>query len=229
MLTQDQMKLAAAVKALEFIPDDAVIGVGTGSTVNLFIDQLATIKHRIKGAVSSSEASTERLKALGIPVLDLAVVDELPVYVDGADEINHYLHMIKGGGGALTREKIVAAVAKEFVCIADETKYVDVLGEFPLPVEVVPMARSYVARQLTRLATPGTRVHPELRMVSENKAFVTDNGNNILDVHDMQIAEPVSLESKINQIAGVVTNGLFALRRADVLLLGTQNGVEVKR
>ncbi|MCW3481229.1 ribose-5-phosphate isomerase RpiA [Neisseriaceae bacterium JH1-16] len=229
MLTQDQMKLAAAKKALEFIPENAVIGVGTGSTVNLFIDQLGTIKHLIQGAVSSSEATTERLKALGIPVLDLALVDELPVYVDGADEINHYLHMVKGGGGALTREKIVAAVAKEYICIADETKYVTVLGEFPLPVEVVPMARSYVARQLERLSTSGSRVHPELRMAAGDKVFLTDNGNYILDVHGLQIAEPVSLESKINQIAGVVTNGLFAQRRADVLLLGTQSGVEVKR
>ncbi|MDN0073851.1 ribose-5-phosphate isomerase RpiA [Crenobacter sp. SG2303] len=229
MLTQDQMKLAAATKALEFIPDDAVIGVGTGSTVNLFIEQLATIKHRVQGAVSSSEATTARLKALGIPVLDLAVVDDLPVYVDGADEVNHYLHMIKGGGGALTREKIVAAVAKEFICIADETKYVTVLGEFPLPVEVVPMARSYVARQMERLSKPGIRVHPELRMASGDKVFQTDNGNYILDVHGLNIAEPVSLETYINQIAGVVTNGLFAQRRADVLILGTQHGVEVKR
>jgi len=229
MLTQDQMKRAAAKKALEFIPDNAVIGVGTGSTVNLFIEELASIKHLIQGAVSSSEATTERLKALGIPVLDLAVVDELPVYVDGADEINHYLHMIKGGGGALTREKIVAAVAKEFICIADESKYVTVLGEFPLPVEVVPMARSYVARQMERLSKPGNRVHPELRMAAGDKMFQTDNGNYILDVYGLSIAEPVSMETHINQIAGVVTCGLFAQRRADVLLLGTQNGVEVKR
>jgi len=219
MMTQDQLKLAVARKALEFVPDDAVIGIGTGSTVNLFIEELATIKGRIKGAVPSSVASAERLKAHHIPVFDLNTVDALPVYIDGADEINHYLHMIKGGGGALTREKIVAAAAEQFICIADENKYVEMLGTFPLPIEVVPMARSYVAREMVRLGG-----HPELR-----KDFTTDNGNIILDVHELKISKPVELEETLNQIAGVVTNGLFAKRRADVLLLGRQNGVEVLR
>ncbi|WP_054285679.1 ribose-5-phosphate isomerase RpiA [Gulbenkiania mobilis] len=219
MLTQNQLKLAVAQKAIEFVPDDAIVGVGTGSTVNLFIEELSRIKGRIRGAVSSSEASTERLKAHHIPVFDLNAVDEVPVYIDGADEINHYLHMIKGGGGALTREKIVAAVAREFICIADETKYVSVLGQFPLPVEVIPMARSHVARELVRLGG-----HPEMR-----HGFTTDNGNIILDVHGLSIAKPVEMEETINQIAGVVTCGLFARRRADVLVLGRQNGVEVIR
>jgi ribose 5-phosphate isomerase A len=219
MMTQDQLKLAVARKALEFVPDDAIIGVGSGSTVNLFIEELATIKGRIKGAVSSSQSSTERLKAHHIPVYDLNTVDALEVYIDGADEINHYLHMIKGGGGALTREKIVAAAAEQFICIADESKYVEALGGFPLPIEVVPMARSYVARELVRLGG-----HPELR-----EGFITDNGNIILDVHEMKIPKPVEMEETLNQIAGVVTNGLFAKRRADVLVLGRQNGVEVLR
>ncbi|MBI3145687.1 MAG: ribose-5-phosphate isomerase RpiA [Pseudogulbenkiania sp.] len=219
MLTQNQLKLAVAQKALEFVPDDCIVGVGTGSTVNLFIEELAGIKGRIKGAVSSSEASTERLKAHHIPVYDLNTVDEVPVYIDGADEVNHYLHMIKGGGGALTREKIVGAVANEFICIADETKYVDVLGGFPLPVEVVPMARSYVARELVKLGG-----HPELR-----EHFLTDNGNIILDVFRLHISKPVELEETINQIAGVVTCGLFARRRADVLILGRQSGIEILR
>jgi len=219
MLTQNQLKLEVAKKALEFIPDDAIIGVGTGSTVNLFIEELATIKGRIKGVVASSDATTERLKAHHIPVYDLNTVDVLPVYIDGADQINHYLHMIKGGGGALTREKIVGSAAEMFICIADEIKYVEMLGEFPLPIEVVPMARSYVARELVRLGG-----HPELR-----KDFVTDNGNIILDVHGLKISKPVELEEIINQIAGVVTNGLFAKRHADVLLLGRQTGVEVLR
>ncbi|TCW33755.1 ribose-5-phosphate isomerase RpiA [Gulbenkiania mobilis] len=219
MLTQNQLKLAVAQKAIEFVPDDAIVGVGTGSTVNLFIEELSRIKGRIRGAVSSSEASTERLKAHHIPVFDLNAVDDVPVYIDGADEINHYLHMIKGGGGALTREKIVAAVAREFICIADETKYVSVLGQFPLPVEVIPMARSHVARELVRLGG-----HPEMR-----HGFTTDNGNIILDVHGLSIAKPVEMEETINQIAGVVTCGLFARRRADVLVLGRQNGVDVIR
>ena len=217
MLTQDQLKQAVARKALEYVQDDTVIGVGTGSTVNLFIEELAGIKGRIRGVVSSSSLSTERLKAHNIPVYDLNEVDLLQVYIDGADEINHYLHMIKGGGGALTREKIVAAAARQMVCIADESKYVDILGTFPLPVEVVPMARSYVARELVRLGG-----HPEWRM-----GMTTDNGNIILDVHGLQIAKPVELELTLNQIAGVVTNGLFARRRADVLLLGRQSGVDV--
>jgi len=219
MLTQDQLKLEVAKKALEFVPDEAIIGVGTGSTVNHFIELLAGIKGRIKGAVSSSEASSARLRAHHIPVYDLNTVDELAVYIDGADEINHHLHMIKGGGGALTREKIVAAVARQFVCIADESKYVARLGAFALPIEVLPMARSHVARALVQLGG-----YPELRM-----DFVTDNGNLILDVHGFSIDEPVELESRINQIVGVVCNGLFAQRHADVLLLGRQSGVEVLR
>ncbi|WP_293762417.1 ribose-5-phosphate isomerase RpiA [uncultured Aquitalea sp.] len=219
MLTQDQLKLAVAQKALEFVPDDAIIGVGTGSTVNLFIEELAGIKGRIRGAVSSSEASTARLKAHHIPVFDLNEVEKFEVYIDGADEINHHLHMIKGGGAALTREKIVASVAEQFVCIADESKYVLKLGKFPLPVEVIPMARSSVARQLVALGG-----HPELR-----QGVVTDNGNCILDVHGLEIMKPVELEEAINHIAGVVTCGLFARRRADVLVLGRQSGVEVIR
>ncbi|MDC7714957.1 ribose-5-phosphate isomerase RpiA [Vogesella sp. LYT5W] len=217
-MDQNQLKQLVAQQAIKFVPDDCIVGVGTGSTVNFFIDELAKIKGRIKGAVSSSVASTERLKAIGIPVLDLNSVgpDELPVYIDGADEVNHHLHMIKGGGAALTREKIIAAVAQQFICIADESKYVSVLGAFPLPVEVIPMARSHVAREIVKLGG-----HPEWRM-----GVTTDNGNIILDVHGLQIAEPVKLEQQINQIVGVVTNGLFAARRADVLLLGTADGVK---
>ncbi|WP_227104608.1 ribose-5-phosphate isomerase RpiA [Chromobacterium rhizoryzae] len=216
MLTQDQLKLAVAKKAIEFVPDDSIVGVGTGSTVNLFIEELAAIKGRIRGAVSSSDASTARLKAHHIPVFDLNEVDALPVYIDGADEINHHLHMIKGGGAALTREKIVASVADQFICIADESKYVAMLGGFPLPIEVIPMARSYVARELVKLGG-----HPELR-----RGVSTDNGNVILDVHGLKIQKPVELEEIINHLAGVVTCGLFARRRADVLVLGRQNGVE---
>ncbi|QOZ83115.1 MULTISPECIES: ribose-5-phosphate isomerase RpiA [Chromobacterium] len=216
MLTQDQLKLAVAKKAIEFVPDDSIVGVGTGSTVNLFIEELAAIKGRIRGAVSSSDASTARLKAHHIPVFDLNEVDALPVYIDGADEINHHLHMIKGGGAALTREKIVASVAEQFICIADETKYVTMLGGFPLPIEVIPMARSYVARELVKLGG-----HPELR-----QGVTTDNGNVILDVQGLKIQKPVELEEIINHLAGVVTCGLFARRRADVLVLGKQSGVE---
>ncbi|GGX90005.1 ribose-5-phosphate isomerase RpiA [Vogesella alkaliphila] len=217
-MDQNQLKQLVAQQAIKFVPDDCIVGVGTGSTVNFFIDELAKIKGRIKGAVSSSEASTKRLKEIGIPVYDLNTVgpDELPVYIDGADEVNHHLHMIKGGGAALTREKIIAAVAQQFICIADESKYVPVLGAFPLPVEVIPMARSHVAREIVKLGG-----HPEWRM-----GVTTDNGNIILDVHGLQIAEPVKLEQQINQIVGVVTNGLFAQRRADVLLLGTAAGVK---
>ncbi|WP_148716983.1 ribose-5-phosphate isomerase RpiA [Chitinolyticbacter meiyuanensis] len=218
-MTQDEMKRTAAEAALAFVPDDSIVGVGTGSTANYFIDALAKQKGRIVGAVSSSEASVARLKGHGIAVFDLNGVDQLPVYVDGADEINHQLQMIKGGGAALTREKIVAAVAEQFVCIADESKQVRVLGSFPLPVEVIPMARSYVARQLVKLGG-----HPVYR-----EGVVTDNGNVILDVHGMQIAEPAKLETEINHIVGVVTNGLFARRRADVLLLGTRDGVKTYR
>lgn len=211
------MKLAVAKAAIQYIPDDSIVGVGTGSTANFFIDELAKIKGRIDGTVASSEASAARLKAHGIRVFDLNSVDKIPVYVDGADEVNHYLQMIKGGGGALTREKIVAAVADQFICIADKSKLVPVLGNFPLPVEVIPMARSHVARQLLRLGG-----QPMLR-----EGFTTDNGNVILDVHGLKIAQAAEFEKELNQITGVVTNGLFAVRRADVLLLGTANGVEV--
>jgi ribose 5-phosphate isomerase A len=216
VMTQDEMKQAAAKAAIAHLADDAVVGVGTGSTANFFIAELGKIRRRIDGAVASSEATAKRLKDLGIRVLDLNAVDELPVYVDGADEVTRHLAMIKGGGGALTREKIVAAVAKKFVCIADRSKQVDVLGKFPLPVEVVPMARSHVGRELRKLGG-----HPEWR-----QNFVTDNGNLILDVHGLSIVNPVELEGALNQIAGVVTNGLFARRGADVLLLGTEHGVE---
>ncbi|RTR40797.1 ribose-5-phosphate isomerase RpiA [Shewanella canadensis] len=215
-MTQDEMKKAAGWAALEYVEKDSIVGVGTGSTVNHFIDALATMKADIDGAVSSSEASTEKMKALGIPVYDLNSVDELSVYVDGADEINAHMDMIKGGGAALTREKIVAAVAGKFICIVDNTKQVDILGEFPLPVEVIPMARSYVARQLVKLG--GDPVYRE--------GVVTDNGNVILDVYNMKIMNPKELEEQINAIVGVVTNGLFALRGADVLLVGTPEGVK---
>ncbi len=214
-MTQDEMKRVAAQAALEYVKG-GIVGVGTGSTVNHFIDLLATVKGKIEGAVSSSEASTERMKQHGIPVMDLNSAGELEIYVDGADESNRQLHLIKGGGGALTREKIVAAASKKFVCIADESKLVDVLGEFPLPVEVIPMARSYVARQLVKLGG-----NPVWR---EN--FVTDNGNLILDVHGLRIMEPMKLEQQINNLTGVVTVGIFALRPADVLILGTPNGAK---
>jgi len=215
-MTQDEQKKAAAGAAIAHVPHDAVIGVGTGSTANHFIQALAEIKGRIAGAVASSEATAVRLRALGIPVLDLTSVDEIPVYVDGADEITRQLAMIKGGGGALTREKIVGAVAAKFICIADESKLVDTLGRFALPVEVIPMARSHVARRIVKLAGG----QPELRA-----GYLTDNGNVILDVHGLSIADPASLEAELNQIEGVVTVGLFARRPADVLLLGTAEGV----
>jgi len=215
-MNQDEMKKLAAKAALDHV-DGGIIGVGTGSTVNHFIDFLATIKGRIEGAVSSSEVSTARMKEHGIPVLDLNYAGELALYVDGADESNHRLELIKGGGGALTREKIVAAASEKFVCIADGSKLVEVLGTYPLPVEVIPMARSHVARQLVTLG--GTPVWRE--------GFVSDNGNLILDVHNLQITEPLDLEQGINNIAGVVTNGIFALRPADVLILGTDEGVEI--
>ncbi len=214
-MNQDEMKQAVARAAIDYVPA-GVIGVGTGSTANYFIDELARIKGRIDGAVASSVATAERLKKHGIRVLDLNEVGELEVYVDGADEITRHLAMIKGGGGALTREKIVAACAKKFVCIVDQTKLVDVLGRFPLPVEVIPMARSYVARQLVKLGGS-----PVLRA-----GFTTDNGNVILDVHNLNILDPVALEGEINQIVGVVTNGLFARRGADVCLIGTPQGVQ---
>jgi ribose 5-phosphate isomerase A len=214
-MTQDELKQAVAREAIKHVVEDAVIGVGTGSTANLFIDELARMKNRIAGAVASSERSAERLKGHGIRVLDLNSVNELPVYIDGADEITEHLAMIKGGGGALTREKIVAAVAKKFVCIADESKLVPVLGKFPLPVEVISMARAYVARQMVKLGG-----QPKLR-----EGFATDNGNIVLDVWGLSILNPVELETAVNNIAGVVTNGLFARRGADVLLLGTKTGV----
>ncbi|SFI53333.1 ribose-5-phosphate isomerase RpiA [Nitrosomonas sp. Nm34] len=215
-MTQDEQKCAAAQAAIQYIPIGAVIGVGTGSTANYFIDELAKIKHKIEGAVASSEATAQRLHKHGIDVLDLNTVTDLPVYVDGADEITKHLHMIKGGGGALTREKIVAAVARKFICITDQSKLVNLLGSFPLPVEVIPMARSYVAREITLLGG-----HPALR-----QGFTTDNGNVILDIHGLQILNPVELETTLNQITGVVTNGLFARKGADILLLGTDAGVE---
>jgi ribose 5-phosphate isomerase A len=215
-MTQDEMKKAVALAAIDYVEAGAVIGIGTGSTANYFIDELAKIKHKVECTVASSVASAERLKSHGILVEDLNAVDEIAVYVDGADESTKHLHLIKGGGGALTREKIVAAVAKKFVCIADESKLVDVLGNFPLPVEVIPMARSYVARELVKLG--GNPVSRD--------GFVTDNGNQILDVHNLEILNPVELEQTLNNIVGVVTNGLFARRPADVLLLGTPSGVK---
>ena len=216
-MNADELKRQAAEEAVKHLPDGGIIGVGTGSTVNHFIDAFAKVKGRFDGAVSSSEASTERMKKLGIQVLDLNATGGLEVYVDGADESNRHLQLIKGGGGALTREKIVAAASKKFVCIADESKLVDILGRFPLPVEVIPMARSYVGRELAKLGG-----NPVWR---EN--VVTDNGNLILDVHGLEIMEPMKLETQINQIAGVVTVGLFAHRPADVLILGTPNGPRV--
>lgn len=215
-MTQDELKKMVAQAAIEHVVPDSIIGIGTGSTANFFIDALAEIKHTIDGTVASSEASAERLRGHGIQVFDLNSVNEISVYIDGADESDQYLHLIKGGGGALTREKIVAACSKKFVCIADESKLVDVLGEFPLPVEVIPMARSFVARELVKLG--GRPVYRE--------GFVTDNGNDILDIHDMSIVDPRGLENQLNNITGVVTNGLFAIKPADVLLLGTQNGIK---
>ncbi len=214
-MTPEQAKQLVAEAAIEYIEWDWVVGVGTGSTANLFIDELAKIKGQIDGTVASSEASAERLRSHGIKVMELDQVGDLPIYVDGADESTNHLHLIKGGGAALTREKIVAAASEKFICIADDSKLVDVLGKFPLPIEVIPMAKSYVARQLVKLGG-----NPILR-----DGVITDNGNMIIDVHDMQIENPVALENQINQIAGVVTNGLFAQRGADVLLLGGENGV----
>ncbi len=218
-MTQDELKQAVAREAIKYVVEDAIVGVGTGSTANCFIDELAKIKHRIDGAVASSQASADRLKAHGIRVVDLNSVSELPVYIDGADEITEHLAMIKGGGGALTREKIVAAVAQKFICIADESKLVGVLGKFPLPVEVIPMARSHAGRELVKLGG-----QPALR-----QGFTTDNGNLILDVYGLTILKPLELEAEINNIAGVVTNGLFARRGADVLLLGAVGGVRTIR
>ncbi|MDW3136349.1 ribose-5-phosphate isomerase RpiA [Vibrio sp. 1288] len=217
-MTQDEMKKAAGWAALKYVEKGSIVGVGTGSTVNHFIDALGTIKDDIKGAVSSSVASTERLKELGIEVYECNDVMKLDVYVDGADEINPAREMIKGGGAALTREKILAAISDKFVCIVDGTKAVDVLGQFPLPVEVIPMARSYVARELVKLG--GDPAYRE--------GVVTDNGNVILDVHNMQITNPKEMEDKINGIAGVVTVGLFAHRGADVVITGTPEGTKIE-
>ena len=213
-LTQDQLKKQVADAAIEYVKS-GIIGVGTGSTANYFIDALAKIKHKIEGAVASSEATAERLQSHGIQVFDLNTINGMDIYVDGADEITEHMHMLKGGGGALTREKIVAANAKNFICICDETKFVPVLGKFPLPVEVLPMARGYVARQLIKLGG-----QPKLR------DFTTDNGNIILDVHGLKISDPIEIENEINQIVGVVTNGLFASRPANTLLLATHQGVK---
>ncbi len=215
-MNQEEMKKAVAEAALEYVEAGTIIGIGTGTTANYFIDALAGIKHKIEGTVASSEASAERLRNHGIEVLDLNMVNEVSVYIDGADEATKHLHLIKGGGGALTREKIVAAASRKFVCIADQSKLVDILGTFPLPIEVIPMARSYVARELVKLGG-----EPVLR-----EGFTTDNGNVILDVHGLQIMEPTKLEAQLNNIAGVVTNGIFAIRPADVLLLGTETGVK---
>jgi len=219
-MTQDELKQAVANAARDYVaetaPAGSIIGVGTGSTANLFIDALATIKERIGATVASSEATKKRLEGHGIRVLDLNDVDSMPIYVDGADEITARLEMVKGGGGALTREKIVAAVADKFVCVCDDSKLVDMLGRFPLPVEVIPMARAYVAREIVKLGG-----QPRLRA-----GFVTDNGNEILDVLGLRIADPVAFESSLNGIVGVVTNGLFASRGADLLLLATPHGVK---
>jgi len=219
-MTQDELKKAVAKAAIDHIAPrlerDSVIGVGTGSTANFFIDMLAELKNEFDGAVASSEATAERLKSHGIPVYDLNSAGELEFYVDGADETNERLELIKGGGAALTREKIVAAVAKTFICIADDSKMVGILGGFPLPVEVIPMARSHVGRQIVNLG--GDPVYRE--------GVVTDNGNIIIDVHNMDISRPIYVEEQLNNIVGVVTNGLFARRRADLLLLGTKDGVK---
>ncbi len=215
-MTQDELKQQVAQVALAYVIEDAYVGVGTGSTANFFIDGLAAFKGRIKGAVASSERTAERLRGHGIAVVDLNSIDDLPVYVDGADEVNPTLHMIKGGGGALTREKIVAAVARQFVCIADGSKLVPTLGKFPLPVEVIPMAQAQVTRALRVLGGEPT----------PRPGFITDNGNIILDVHGLTITDAPALETALNQIVGIVTNGLFAHRSADVLLLGMAHGVE---
>ena len=213
-MTPEKAKQLVAEAAIEYIEWDWVIGVGTGSTANLFIDELAKIKGQIDGAVASSEASADRLRGHGIRVMELDQVGDLPIYIDGADESTKHMHLIKGGGAALTREKIVAAASEKFVCIADDSKLVDTLGKFPLPIEIIPMAKSYIGRQLVKLGG-----NPIFR-----DGVITDNGNLIIDVHDMAISNPVELENQLNQIAGVVTNGLFAQRGADILLLGGSDG-----
>lgn len=218
-MSQEAQKKTAAIAALDYIDQGIVLGIGSGSTVNHFIDVLKSVKHKIEGVVAGSVATAEKLKALSIPILDLNSLNELPLYIDGADEINIYRQMIKGGGGALTREKIIATVAKQFICIADQSKQVDLLGKFPVACEVIPMARSYVARQLVKLGAD-----PVYRL-----GFVTDNGNVILDIHNLRLVDPTQLEQKINNIVGVVANGIFASRPADILLLGTDQGVKIVR
>ena len=217
-MTQDELKERVAREALKYV-QDPVIGVGSGSTVFKFIEALASIKHQIDGAVAASETSAERLRKIGVRVLDLNSVNELPVYIDGADEVTEHLYMIKGGGGALTREKITAAVARRFVCICDGSKLVPVLGKFPVPIEVIPMARSYVAREVVKMGG-----HPRLR-----EGFTTDNGNVVLECHGMTLLDPPKVEGELNQITGVVTNGIFARRPADVLLLAEASGVLTKK
>ena len=214
-MSPEQAKQLVAQAAIEHIEWDWVVGVGTGSTANLFIDELAKIKGQIDGAVASSEASAERLRGHGIKVMELDQVGDLPIYVDGADEATKHLHLIKGGGAALTREKIVAAASEKFLCIADDSKLVGTLGKFPLPIEIIPMAKSYIGRQLIKLG--GNPIFRE--------GVITDNGNYIIDVHDLKIANPIELENELNQITGIVTNGLFAKRGADTLLLGGEDGV----
>jgi ribose 5-phosphate isomerase A len=219
-MNSDQLKQQAAEAALNYINDfDMVIGIGTGSTVNYLIDLLPQVKNRIEAVVSSSEASTQRLQALGFKVMELNQTGDLSLYIDGADESDAHNRLIKGGGGALTREKIIAAASKQFICIVDDSKMVDLLGKFPVPIEVLPMARSFVARQMVKLG--GQPIYRE--------GFVTDNGNPIIDIHNLKILDPVELENKINQIPGVVTNGLFAQRKADVVLIAQSNGEVVKQ
>ena len=220
-MTQDELKIEVAIEAFNYVEGlierDTIIGVGTGSTANFFIEALAKVSRKIEGTVASSEETAKRLRSIGIPVFDLNAVGEVTVYVDGADEANEHLQLIKGGGAALTREKIIASASKEFVCIADESKLVPVLGKFPLPVEVIPMSRSFVARQIVKLG--GDPVYRE--------GCTTDNGNHIIDIFNMEITQPAELESQLNQITGVVTNGLFARRRADQLFVGTTSGVKI--
>jgi ribose 5-phosphate isomerase A len=216
-MSQEKQKKAAALAALEYLGNDSIIGVGTGSTVNYLIEGLKAVKHKLEGVVASSVATAEKLKALSIPLLDLNSVSELPIYIDGADEISPYKQMIKGGGGALTREKIIANASKKFICIADQSKQVELLGKFPVAIEVIPMARSYVARQLVKLG--GDPVY--------RAGFVTDNGNVILDVHNLKILDPLKLEQTLNNIAGIVEHGIFASRTADILLIGTEKDVQV--
>ncbi|MBV8802773.1 MAG: ribose-5-phosphate isomerase RpiA [Gammaproteobacteria bacterium] len=214
-MDQNSLKQAAAMAALDYITPGVILGVGSGTTVHYFIDALKKVKGKIEGAVATSSVTAGKLKALSIPLLDLNSIHELELYVDGADEINSFKQMIKGGGGALTQEKIVASVSKKFICIADQTKYVDVLGKFPVAIEVIPMARSYVAREIRKIN--GT---PEYR-----QSFITDNGNVILDIHNLKILQPIQLEQQLNNVVGIVTNGIFAARPADILLLSTENGV----